>query len=323
MIPEATAAHSTRIRVKGRNVSVRGIDLEGRRVVVRGHFARIAQVVNEELVEGEVVRDPAEFIEQLRRGLRADIFIFPQRPPDVSPKFQFRLEWDNWAIADTTTFDSWWKALPQESRRNVRIAAKKGVVTKVVPFDTQLVQGIHAIYNETPVRQGKKFWHYGKDLATVHRELGDYLTRSEFTGAFLGDELIGFCKIIYVNGMAVLVQILTKVEHNQKRTMNALLAHAVQLCEQKGVSSLVYGNYVYGRKNDSSLTELKRRNGFSRVDFPRYFVPLSARGKLLIALGLHLGLENIIPRPVSGLLLKCRARLASAFVSRPAPAALT
>ena len=74
--------------------------------------------------------------------------------------------------------------MPQETRRNVRIAEKKDVVARVSPFDETLVRGIHGIYNETPLRQGKQFWHYGKDLETVKGENSSYLDRCTFLGAF-------------------------------------------------------------------------------------------------------------------------------------------
>ena len=32
--------------------------------------------------------------------------------------------------------------------------------------------------------QGRKFWHYGKDLNTVKRENGTYLDRCEILGAY-------------------------------------------------------------------------------------------------------------------------------------------
>ena len=65
-----------------------------------------------------------------------------------------------------------------------------------VPFDDVLVKGIWEIYNETPVRQGREFPHYGKDLETVHREEATFLDRSVFIGAFLQERLIGFVKLV-------------------------------------------------------------------------------------------------------------------------------
>ena len=41
----------------------------------------------------------------------------------------------------------------------------------------------------------------------------------------------------------------------------------------------MYCNYVYNDPN-SSLTEFKRRNGFEKVLLPRYYIPLTLKGKL-------------------------------------------
>ena len=93
----------------------------------------------------------------------------------------------------------WWENLPQESRKNVRRAARRGIVVKIVPFDDDLVNGVHRIYNHTPVRDGRVFWHFGKDFETVRRGLATYLDRSEFIGAYWNEELIGFMKMVYVD----------------------------------------------------------------------------------------------------------------------------
>jgi hypothetical protein len=119
------------------------------------------------------------------------------------------------------------------------------VVVRSVPFTDDLVAGIVDIYNETPIRQGRPFWHYGKTFEAVKQMNATYLERSGFLGAFLGDELIGFLKIVYVNRVARLMQIVAKDAHRDKRPMNALIAKAVELCETKNCTDLVYGNYRY------------------------------------------------------------------------------
>jgi hypothetical protein len=296
------------IRISGKTLYVPSTEICGRTIIVTGKWIRTAQVKDEELVEGVPVEDPESFITKLKESeLKADVFTFAQRPPEIIPKYDYHFEWDNWAAVPTTCFKDWWeKRLPQESRKNVRRAAKRGVVVRVIPFDDELVRGIQGIYNETPVRQGKPFWHFGKDFDTVKRQIANYPGRSEFVGAFLNEELIGFIKVIYVDCIAVLVQILSKNEHHDKRPMNALLAHSVELCERKGISPLIYGKYTYGTKRSSSLTEFKRRNGFEEVRFPRYFVPLNTKGKFAIRSGLHLEVANLIPGPVNDFLLKVR-----------------
>lgn len=308
--PASSSPGSTVIRIKGRDTVVPSVEIAGRTIISTGNLLKVAQIFDEELVEGEAVPNPRAFIADLRASpLKADVFTFAQRPPDTTPKFTETLEWDNWAVATTSSFQDWWEKLPQESRKNVRRAAKKGVSVRSIPFDVDLVRGIQGIYDETPIRQGKKFWHYGKDFATVKMENETYLQRSEFIGAFYEEKLIGFIKIIYVDRIAMLIQILAKNEHHDKRPMNALLAHTMEICERRNISCLVYGKYIYGAKNDSSLTEFKRRNGFKQADFPRYYIPLSLKGRMAIPLGLHHGLASLLPKYVKDSLLNSRAWL--------------
>jgi len=83
----------------------------------------------------------------------------------------------------------------------------------------------------------------------------------------------------------------------------------VEICAQKGVGYFVYGNYTYGNKKDSSLVEFKRRNGFEPLNFPRYYFPLTWKGKIYVALRLYRGPVGLLPGPVLNLLLKIRGRL--------------
>ena len=133
------------------------------------------------------------------------------------------------------------------------------------------------------MRQSRPFWHYGKDFERIKREHATYIERSEFIGAFFEGELIGFIKMVYVDRLAWIMAILALNSHYDKRPMNALLAKAMEICVQKESGYFVYGNYIYGNKKDSSLVEFKRRNGFERVDFPRYYVPLTLKGKIYVS----------------------------------------
>ena len=54
-----------------------------------------------------------------------------------------------------------------KTRNMVRKAGKKDVSIRVVGFDDKLVEGIAEIYNESPLRQGNRFRHYGKDFETL------------------------------------------------------------------------------------------------------------------------------------------------------------
>ncbi|MDR3401011.1 MAG: GNAT family N-acetyltransferase [Chthoniobacter sp.] len=313
------ALKQVEIRDSGKTMQVPAAEICGRTVMVRGGGVKTASVLDEAVAPGELVPDPAAFIKELKQsGLRADVLTFFQRPPDVKPKFNYHFDWDNYAVVDTTSFDAWWEQLPQEARKNTRRAAKRGVVVKTVPYDDALARGIHRLCNESPVRQGKPFWHYGKDFETVKREHGTFLERSEFVAAYHEDELIGFIKMVYTDRLAVILHILAFNAHYDKRPLNALITKAVEVCAQKGMHYFVYGGYVYGNKKDSSLVEFKRRNGFARLDFPRYYIPLTLKGRIYVALRLYRGLLGLLPGPVLNLLLKLRDKI---YARKQKPAA--
>src|SRR4030095_12325800 len=229
------------IRVSGKIFHVPSAEICGRTVVVIGKSIRTAEVKDEAVVEGVVIEDPNSFITKLKEsGLQADIFTFAQRPPDITPRYDYHWEWDNWAAISTTCFKDWWENLPQVSRKNVRRSARRGVVVKVIPFDEDLVKGVHRIYNSIRVRDGRLFWHYGEDVDRVKQDLATYLDRSDFIGAYLGEELIGFLKMVYVDDTATIFHIISMDEHYDKRPQNALIAQAAEVCEQKGISHLIY-----------------------------------------------------------------------------------
>ena len=194
-------------------------------------------------------------------------------------------------------------------RQNVKKSVKRGVSTRTVPFDDQLVRGIHDIFNESPIRQGRPFWHYGKDFETVKRETSHCLDRSEFIGAYCQDELIGFIKLLYTGKVADVVIIVSKQKHFDKRPTNALLAKAVEVCVQRRISFLTYAKFSYGNKTNSSLADFKRHHGFEQVLFPRYYIPLTLKGKIAERLKLYRNLQEMLPEKVIAVLVKARSRL--------------
>jgi hypothetical protein len=313
------ALKQVEIPMTGKTLLVPAVEVCGRTVIAKGGGIKTASILDDQLVEGELVSDPDAFVAALKQsGLPADVLTFFQRPPEVTPKFKQHFEWDNYAVVDTTSFEGWWEKLPQEARKNTRRAAKRGVVVKSVPYDDAFARGVHKLCNESPVRQGKPFWHYGKDFETVKHEHGTFLERSEFVGAYFENELIGFIKMVYVDRLAVILHIIAFNSHYDKRPLNALITKCVEICAQRGVGYFVYGNYIYGNKKDSSLVEFKRRNGFVQLDFPRYYIPLTLTGKIYVALRLYRGVVGLLPGPVLNVLLKIRDRY---YQARKAPAA--
>src|SRR5207244_11458161 len=126
----------------------------------------------------------------------------------------------------------WTRQIDAKVRNMGRKAEKNGVSVREVPFDDALVQGICAIYNESPIRQGRRFWHYGKDLEIVKKENSTFPDRSVFIGAFLGKDLIGFAKLVSDEdrGQAGLRQIVSMRQHKDTDPHNGTLAQAVRTC---------------------------------------------------------------------------------------------
>jgi hypothetical protein len=302
------AVSATEIRVKGKTTFVPSVQIDGRTVITAGKWLKIASVQDEDLLEGETVANPSSFVLQLKKSdLNADIFTFAQKLPATIPKHKYHVEWDNFAVIPITAFSDWWeKRVDAGVRRAVRKAAKSGVVVKLAEFDDAFVQGIVNINNETPIRQGKPFWHFQKSFDAVKRENSTYAERNAFLGAYCQDELIGFIRMTYSDRVGNIVQLLSLMKHYDKRPANALIAKAVEICEQKGISHLLYYNYIYNDPK-SSLTEFKRRNGFEQVLLPRYYIPLTPKGKIALSLELHRGLVQRIPKPLLMQLLKMRS----------------
>lgn len=246
--------------------------------------------------------DPEPVLEALRQSrTRIDVFSFMQRLPETSPKYSYPMEWDNFAALPVTTFDHWWNdQIGFKARNKAKQALKKGVLVREVPFDNNLVKGIWEVYNESPIRQGAPNKHYGKDIGTVFREEATFLDSSIFIGAFLGDSLIGFIKMVYdeTRTQAGLMNIVSMVRHRDLAPTNALVAQAVRSCADRGIRHLVYSKFAYGKKQRSSLSDFKERNGFRRIDVPRYYVPLTRIGGLAVRLGLHKKFADRFPEAV-------------------------
>jgi hypothetical protein len=239
-----------------------------------------------------------------------DLFTFSQRLPDTESKFSYPVEWDNFAVLPITTFENWWtNELGFKARNKAKQAEKNGVVLCEVPFDDALVAGIREIYNECPIRQRRRFPHYGKDLETVRREEATFLGSSIFIGAFFENKLIGFVKLVpdETCTQAGLMNIISMVKYRDKVPQNALIAYAVRACANRSIQYLVYSRFDYGNKEHDGLRDFKERNGFRRVDTPRYYVPLTPIGSAALRIGLHHSISERIPEAVAKRLRDLRA----------------
>jgi hypothetical protein len=298
------------VSVKGRRRQVPAFRVGDVVVVTKGRFPKIAEIFDEYWLEADTLPDPHRVLTHLGDvSPKPDLFTFAQRVPDSQPRYDFHMEWDNVAVIPVSSHATWLREqISPASRRNIRGAEKKGVIVRLADFDETYVRGIMSIYNESPFRHGRKYWHYNKDFATVQAENGTYAERSTFLGAYFEGEMIGYMKIVWDTRTAAIMQIVSKMAFFDKRPNNALLSEAVRLCTERKVGHLLYEAFVYGNKVDSSLTRFKESNGFVRMNVPRYYVPLTRRGELCLRLGLHKNQKDRIPPWLATRLLAVREK---------------
>lgn len=225
-----------------------------------------------------------------------DIFSFIERKwqqiiPNP-PKTWVKAE-DNIALLHFSSYAKWWTSIGKKTRNMVRKAKKSGVKTNVAAIDEKMIEGIWKIYNETPVRQGRAFPHYGVALETVKKRFRAF-KNDRFIGAYFEHELVGFIQLVNGDNVAIISQILSLQQQWNKAVNNALLAKAIEVCASQQTKWLMYGRMG----NHPSLDRFKRNNGFVRFSLTRYYVPLTVKGKISTKLGLHREFKNILPQSI-------------------------
>lgn len=236
-----------------------------------------------------------KFLTKLRE-MRADIFTFIERKwcfTLPNPPATWRREKDNVALIRVTSYEDWWNEVGKKTRNMVRKAKKLGVSTKTVETSEELARSIWKIYNETPIRQGRGFPHYGITLETVRSSvLGS--KDSAYIGAYYDGDLIGFVHLLYGDNIAMMSQFLSLQQHWNKAPNNALVAKTVEVCADKSVPYLMYARM----ENHPSLDMFKRSNGFFRFRLTRYYIPLTRNGMLAIRLRVHQEMRDTLPQSI-------------------------
>ena len=165
-----------------------------------GSVLKTARLRSESHVQLE---DPFSFIQELKQsGLRADIFTFVRHVNNRIPRHAFYQQAEKIAVLPITTYDEWFtKRLHNKPRNMIRKALKSGIEIRLEEFSDPLLQGIKAIYDETPIRQGKRNWHYSEDLETIRREHGTFLDRSQFIAVLFWRRDDRLCEVDVLSGI--------------------------------------------------------------------------------------------------------------------------
>jgi hypothetical protein len=277
--------------------------IDGLQVSVKGSFKKLARLRDEYY---EYVAQPEEFVTQLRAAKTgADLFTFLQETAERVPRFGFHREAEQISVIPVSNYDHWWKKQLNDKTRNmIRKSQKAGLEVRVAEFNDEFVRGIVGIYDESPMRQGKPFAHYQKPFETVREDNASYRQISDYIGAYFNGELVGFAKLVHRGQVSSLMQIIAKVAHRDKAPTNALIAKAVELCAARGVAFLHYGLW-----SKRGLGDFKKKCGFEPFEVHRYFVPVSMKGRALLALRLHRRLPEYVPEKWHDGLVDLRTRI--------------
>ncbi len=289
--------------VKGQPAHIRCVDLLGKTFTLQGGLLTTVSLEDEWFDD---IDDPAAMSAALKQSLRRtpDLFTCWQRLPDLQARDGLHTEWEDIAVLPIHSYEEWWNTqIKSRVRSQIRKAEKEGLVVKEVPYDDEFVKGMTAIFNESPVRQGRPFWHHGKSEQTVKAQFSRYIHRERMIGAYLNGEMIGFIMLADAGRFGITGQIISSIRHRDKSPNNALIAKAVEVCAAQQLGWLVYLFW-----SDDSLAEFKRRCGFERVSVPRYWVPLTWKGRLALAIGAHRGWKAMLPAGLTAALKRLRAR---------------
>lgn len=250
----------------------------------------------------KIAHNPAEYLfdvcpneEFLRNlsGKKIDLFTFIERDwchtlYDCPYKNWLK---DNIALLTFDSYQDWIKKVTKITPNNPTNRAKKrGVTLNVAEPSETLARGISKIYNETPIRQNRKYPFYGMSYEDVYKSLKNDPNTIYIT-ANLGEDIIGFIRLELGDNLAIINQGLSLEAHMDKGVTRALIAKAVEISAEENQNFLMYGRMG----NHPSLDRFKRLNGFEKFVFRRFYVPTSWKGHLAIRLHLHRELKDTAP----------------------------
>jgi hypothetical protein len=265
------------------------MQIDNTEISLNGKFFRIAKLYHEWF---EFLDEPAALVEKMKKNKPIpDLFTFVQETHVPRPEFPFHRETAFASVLTIKSFDDWWDNLHFKARNKARKAQKTGVEIHETELNEVFIRGVEKVYNESPLRQGRKFTHYGKSFDQIKEDLSSFKDKSIFIGAYFNGELIGFMKLFQGNGILRTIHIIATIAHRDKCVMDALIARAVKLCDEKGVSYLHYGDWT-----SRGLGAFRTKYNFQPQECPRYFVPLTARGKFMLNFRLYRPLRERLPQ---------------------------
>ncbi len=275
--------------------------VSGKEVAVSGRILKTAKLRHEWC---DFIEVPVKAIAELKgRRPVADLFTFVGEIGDQPLAGPYLVESVSVAVLPIVSYKKWFENIGFKTRNKIRKAEKSGVEFRVAALDAKFARGVEEIYNESPIRQGRKFFHYGQTAAEIESELQSFADRSVLVGAYYQEELIGFMKLFYGRDVLRTIHIIAKMSHREKCAMDGLIAKAVELCDQKGLHHLHYGSWT-----DGGIGAFREKHGFERREVPRYSVLLTWRGRIIFRLKLHRPMRDRFPKRIVAATIGLRAR---------------
>ncbi len=276
------------------------LDVDKEMEPIRYHKRATVKLAND-FQEYEKNAAPSQRLLEKLADRNVDLYSFPDRGwccPIKDSQSSWVKEPDNISLLTLNSYEEWWQSIGKKTRNMVRKAEKSGVIIQTVQPDDKLAEGIYKIYNETPIRQGRAFTHFGASLETIKGGMYES-TSNTFIGAYLDGKLLGFIQLLHGDHVSIVSNILSLQAHWDKALNNALLAKAVEVCSVKGERYLMYGRIG----NHPSLDKFKENSGFVKFAINRYWVPITSKGRLAIRLGLQKSAKDTLPDAIKGPLI--------------------
>lgn len=209
-------------------------------------------------------------------AINADVFTFWVRTwTGAKEEYLYPKILDNVALLEVKSHGEWWQHISRKTRNMVRKSEKHGCICQVLPFSDETYRQMVPIYNETEIRQQRRFSSYGISLAEVRRRFERWQHNSTIIGVSSNEHLVGFTHLIYNADFALVSSLLSLQSHFHQAPNNALISKAVEVCTEKNIHKLVYYKFTMRK----GLNAFKQSNGFTKYDVPRYIIGLTDAGK--------------------------------------------
>jgi hypothetical protein len=207
----------------------------------------------------------------------------------------FHTEIETVGLLSTSSYEDWLRSIGKKARQDISRSERRGVLVREVRMDDNFLRDALAIYNETPVRQGRRYTGYGVTLDGLKKKFSDSKD-AEILGAYDETQLVGLLWMMLGDRVAQIGSFVHLVSKRDKLPTNALIAAAVKNCCERGIQFLVYPT-AFGLQ--PGIDSFRLRMKFTPFAVPRRYVPLTRRGCASIRLHVHKPIQHVMPRTLA------------------------